>query len=165
MKIVGDKLRDIATASTEPAALDQFGRSAFNRYYYAAYLAVRERLMVINDRWGKSPHKTLPEILSKSLCRAAAEQAKRLSRAGVLDTAEGAKYVRSIRICAGSLAQMLTDAYEARRVADYEPRELVVRDSGSLRLRNFTLRAAESWPSQAENAAAQMLIHWRKLGL
>ncbi len=165
MKIVADKLRDIAAATADPGELDQFGRSAFNRYYYAAFLIVRARLLAMDAGWGKAAHKSLPDILSNRLCRQARQRVAAMKRAGALDDATGAQVLHSIHNSAGSLSQLLTNAYAARTVADYEPEERVFRDSGTLRLRNFTLKAAESWPSQAERAAAQMFLHWRKLGL
>ena len=42
------------------AEADAFGRSAFNRHYYATFLTVRELLVAIDIAWAKTPHAEIP---------------------------------------------------------------------------------------------------------
>ena len=45
---------------------DQFGRSAFNRYYYAVFLIVRDLMLEFNPRWSGS-HASIPGMLRASV--------------------------------------------------------------------------------------------------
>jgi hypothetical protein len=40
---------------------DAFGRSAFNRYYYATYLSVRELLASLDSSWETQRHSAIPD--------------------------------------------------------------------------------------------------------
>lgn len=44
MKVVGEQLHDWALQKKAQPERDVFGRSAFNRFYYAAFLITREML-------------------------------------------------------------------------------------------------------------------------
>ena len=165
MKIVADKLKELALASSIGHEIDQYGRSAFNRYYYAIFLVVRSTLMNINPSWARSPHKNFPDILTGSVYRAARNQALKLERAGQLKPREKSGMITSIKICVEDLAQLLQTGYEARLIADYSPEEIVRRVADNLQLRNYTMRAAQTWPKLAERRAGQLGAKWRELGL
>lgn len=165
MRIVADKLKELALASRTNHETDQFGRSAFNRYYYAVYLVVRSTLMNINPGWARSPHKGIPDILTGSVCRAARDQALKLERAGQLNAREKSNMITSIRICAHELAQLLQAGYAARLMADYSPEETVRRVADNLQLSNYTMSEAQAWPERAERSAGRLGAKWRELGL
>lgn len=164
MKVVADKLKEIALAANTDHQVDQFGRSAFNRYYYAAYLAVRNVLMEIDVGWARSPHKSLPEILTVTVFQAAKRTAIRSNKKRLLSYAEMKKILSSIKICADELSKILQSGYEARRCADYSPEVNVKRILHNLRLGNHTIHEAQSWPERAEVRAGQLLSSWRQLG-
>ena len=165
MRIVADKLKELALASNTDHEIDQYGRSAFNRYYYAVYLVVRRTLMNINPSWARSPHKNIPDILTGSMYTHARNQALKLERAGQLSQREKSEVIRSIRICVDELSKVLQTAYEARLMADYSPEETVRRVANNLELKKYTIASAQGWPDRAERNAGQLAAKWRELGL
>jgi len=164
MKVVADRLRDIALHSNLDHEIDLFGRSAFNRYYYAAYLAVRKNLMEINSDWATAAHKNLPTILTIAINKSATRIAINLTKKGILTKSEESRILTSIKICGYELSKILQSGYEARSYADYFPEEIVTRESGNLSLHNYTTHEAQSWPKRAEKHAVQLLNIWRQLG-
>jgi hypothetical protein len=63
MRIVGDHLAEVAAKSGDATHFDLFGRSAFNRYYYSAFLSVRTALRTIDSRWATPSHQAVPAVL------------------------------------------------------------------------------------------------------
>jgi hypothetical protein len=164
MKIVADKLSEIALQSDLDHEIDLFGRSAFNRYYYAAYLAVRKNLMEIKPEWAKAPHKNLPKILTSSINELAKRIAFNQKKKGSLTASEKSQIVTSIKTCGEQLSRILQRGDEARIYADYFPEKMVKRTPDDLSLHNCTLHEARSWPIHAERRAGQLLFSWRQLG-
>lgn len=64
MKVVGDKLENFALGEKNILSKDLFGRSAFNRYYYAAFLVTREMLGELQNSWKATPHRQIPILLT-----------------------------------------------------------------------------------------------------
>ena len=52
MQYVGSELERLALINTDPNSADLLGRSAFNRYYYAAFLITRETLGYMQPKEG-----------------------------------------------------------------------------------------------------------------
>ena len=50
-----------------PDECDLFGRSAYNRYYYATFLCVRNVLAKLDDSWAALPHKDYPALLKGTI--------------------------------------------------------------------------------------------------
>jgi len=164
MKMVGDKLRDLAIVAGDADAINKYGRSAFNRYYYAAYLIVRDTIMDIDPKWARCSHKDLPSLLQKTIYRQARDQALRLEKAGQLSARQRTTLITSIKICTDSLAQLLQSGYAIRCVADYSPEEIVVYRDKNLHLGECTTSAAQHWPRRAARSAGQLQAKWRELG-
>ena len=53
MKIVGHHLQQEAIRRTSDAEKDVFGRSSYNRYYYAAFLTARSLFVSLDPGWEK----------------------------------------------------------------------------------------------------------------
>ena len=51
MIVVADHLTITAQSKTSELDVDLFARSAFNRYYYAVYLIVKESISEINNSY------------------------------------------------------------------------------------------------------------------
>jgi hypothetical protein len=164
MKTVGDKLRDLALNAPSANDADKFGRSAFNRYYYAAFLVVRSALMNIDPGWARSPHKDLPSLLKGRIYKKTRDQALRLERARQLSPQKRAELITSIRICVEDLAQVLEAGYSARCVADYTPEEPALVRNGNLQLGGVTAATAQRWPDRAAMNAGRLQARWRELG-
>lgn len=164
MRRVGDSLLDLAVAERDAGAADEFGRSAFNRYYYAVYLIVRKAVMSIDPKWASCSHKDLPELLTKQLYRAVRGRARFLERKGYFNRGQSARLVRSFKICSSDLAQLLRTSYGVRCVADYSPEERIQFRDGTVHLGETTAGAAQRWPDRAERSSGQLRASWKKLG-
>ena len=63
MELVGRHLEEQAERrASMPVEFDLFGRSAFNRYYYATFLLARAMMRNFNPNW-QGPHKGFPDEL------------------------------------------------------------------------------------------------------
>lgn len=56
MQYVGSELERLALSDADPNNADLLGRSAFNRYYYAAFLITRETLGYMQPNWKGTQH-------------------------------------------------------------------------------------------------------------
>lgn len=146
MERVGLDLQTTAFGSrTNATDLDLFGRSAFNRYYYATFLEVRTMLRRWNAVWQGS-HATVPDELTGWITTGISNVQKKASK--IADT-------RSIMICkaakasASDLAQLMRTAYSVRVVADYEPEILIALDGDRFRLERTSITEAHSWIERA----------------
>lgn len=162
--MVGDKLRDLAITASDAETINKYGRSAFNRYYYAAYLIVRDAIMNLDPKWARCSHKDLPSLLQKKIYRQAREQARRLEQAGQLNAQQKSMIITSIKICTAELAELLKESYTVRCVADYSPEDLVVLRNKNLFLGSCTTSAAQRWSERASRNAGMLQAKWRELG-
>lgn len=63
MEVVALHLQNVASTRSDPVERDLFGRSAFNRYYYASYHNVKYVLGILKSEWGGIPHGDIPDVL------------------------------------------------------------------------------------------------------
>jgi len=66
---------------------------------------------------------------------------------------------------AAELSDLLKSAYEARRVADYEPEQKIFRNGRVIMLGEQTIEAAHRWPHRVSLYANTLIKIWRQLGL
>lgn len=165
MKVVGDKLREWAINEHSETKADAFGRSAFNRYYYASFLITREMLKELNPEWARAPHREIPVILEKSIIGRVKRQIKNTERKKLYAVRDSSKQRRSLNIAVAELSGLLSSAFSVRVTADYEPECRVVRAGNLITLNNQSLEAAKSWPDRAEAFSKVILKVWRELGL
>jgi hypothetical protein len=60
MIVVAKRLSEIALNEVSETDADAFGRSAFNRYYYASYLITRDMLRQLDPSWTRTGHSKIP---------------------------------------------------------------------------------------------------------
>lgn len=142
---------------------DIFGRSAFNRYYYATYLVVRSTLFRMRPEWAKKGHSQIPEFLRGKFREVVNEQIKKLVKKGAITMSDGGKIKGSIFEQATNLANLMDTAYGVRVVADYEP-EIKTTLIGNMALSGTTIGSAQRWPEKAHAISGFMIASWRELG-
>jgi hypothetical protein len=165
MKEVGDKLRDWARAEKTESARDLFGRSALNRYYYSAFLSVRDVLKKLDSKWAKHPHKTMPILIQETVYGRLQHRALQSLRNGLIAPSEASGIQSTSRRVSNELAELLRQANLARVTADYEPETKLVRERDDFLLGSLRLSTAGNWENRAANLAASLLVNWNKLGL
>jgi hypothetical protein len=165
MRIVGDRLAQIAAASSDPTHFDLFGRSAFNRYYYSAFLSVRATLRRMDSRWAAPAHKDVPIVLKGEVLQRLKRTIQLSSTNGQISRAQGAQMYHAAATAASELSNLLTAAREIRRIADYQPELPVAKQGAVVKLADCTLDAAKSWEKRAEMQAKTILRVYGQLGL
>lgn len=149
MKIVGEKLSDWAVAQTEESHVDLFGRSAFNRYYYSAFLITRELLRSLDPKWGTAAHANIPDILRDSLKKRIKQKLTSAKKNKLVTESQASQIQTQANSAILELASLLESSYSIRVTADYEPETKVEAKSRHLSLDNTTLDAAHRWPDRA----------------
>lgn len=165
MKLVGDQLSVWALSQKDGAAQDVFGRSAFNRYYYSAFLVTRAMLAEFDSKWKKEKHSSIPILLTKGIKKRVKNSLDKNVKAGVLTEGEKGKLLASLNSSTSELSNLLLDAYSLRCVADYEPEELITIDGRVIKLRNEKLTSANTWPDKANSCCKVIRRVWMEAGL
>lgn len=144
---------------------DAFGRSAFNRHYYATFLTVRDLLVTIDTAWAKTPHVEIPNRLEKNLVSRIKEEAKKQERSGVLVSGRKNAIVSQSISAATEIASVLKSAYNVRVAADYEPSHKVVFGLSGLELDSCSIGEASSWYGRVEREKWKLIAISKELGL
>lgn len=165
MQIVGDELERLALGSGDAAKSDLLGRSAFNRYYYAAFLITRETLASMRSNWRGTAHAEIPNLLKTGLKTPAKTAIKSQRRRGLLDQGDESKLLTDLNATADELAQLLAGAYDARILADYQPEIKIVRTGSVITLKTYKLTTAKKWPAEAAKLCARLSRIWKEIGL
>lgn len=138
---------------------DLFGRSSFNRYYYAAYLQVRGLLATLNPSWTGTPHKGIPNLLRGTIVCAIK---KKRSKATKIRDAKAVSICSRAEYSARELAHIMENAYAVRVVADYNPDIRVMQQEGDrFSLYSFSVTAAHDWSKQARGHSENIKRAWK----
>lgn len=158
---VAQYLTERALATTLEDETNLFGRSAFNRFYYATFLTVRETLVTIDPSWAEPTHKQVPEILRGALVKRIKNQLNK----GLLEPRE-TEQVKSLAMkYASDLANTLQTAYLIRIQADYKPEQRATRKGGSIHLYGLKTGDAAGWHQDAVRFSTALLNIAKKVGL
>ena len=142
---------------------DLFTRSAYNRYYYAVYLAVRRMLTEFDPGWAKTAHKSCPEILKGAITKSYKTAKTRANKNGDFELIP--KLEIGIR-AAAALASLMVKANAARVVADYEPSEAVNFASAKrFSLRNIEITEAHEWDDSVRIWTNSIREAWRQINV
>lgn len=163
MKIVGDKLAEIAMNETDAERQDLFGRSAFNRYYYSVYWISRRLITKIKGDWKDHNHKDIPNILNGDIKQNIVRGIVQAVKQEVLEQSESDKMREKVVNRLIELAELITVAHNIRVVADYEPDKLITNDA-ELALENSPLASAGSWEEKAMTCHDEVLFVWEEIG-
>lgn len=141
-----------------PAEFDQFGRSAFNRYYYSVFLEVRVLIREFKPDWAGA-HSQLPSELTGSITREI--RAKKKSALAKKQSDAIPVFDRGLQGL-DALSTLLNKANTVRIQADYVP-EVKISDLGSKR---FSLGAvpvtdAHNWLAEAKRNIELVRRAWR----
>ena len=165
MQYVGSELERLALSDVDPNNADLLGRSAFNRYYYAAFLITRETLGNMKSNWKGTAHAEIPNLLQTGLRKPAKAELKKQVKTGLLDKGDESRLLGDLNATGNELAQLLKLAYDARILADYEPEIKTRKDGRVIYLKTHKLTTASQWPSQAQKHCAKLMRIWKEIGL
>lgn len=167
MRSVGDFLKKSSSERSDDEK-DAFARSAYNRYYYAAFLAVRPLILEQKGDTFEVKHKQIPEILKGEITREIKRYKKDIQRFGYSKETS-----REISLCdasikfAKSLAELMEIAYQVRVTADYNPEKKVSiqQKLGNTEffLDNVSSTIASEWENTASGHVKNIISIIRKL--
>ncbi|WKT72201.1 hypothetical protein [Acinetobacter variabilis] len=166
MQIVGDELSRLALdRQGNLQHFDLLGRSAFNRYYYSAFLITRETLGLMQSNWKGTAHAEIPNLLQTGLRKPVRHQLKQQVKKGLIDEGDSSRILTNIYTTGCELAQLLTSAYDARVLADYEPEIKITFEDSVIKLNSYKITTAREWPTRAQILCKQLLKLWKEIGL
>lgn len=163
MEAVAHHLKIEAQALPKGIERDCFGRSAFNRYYYAVFLDVKSALTSINSSRGELAHASIPEMLKGSI-------QKKLKNGRI--QAIKSNDTELIKLCSRAiaateaLAKLLDEGRATRVTADYHPEIPVnfLTSRGDFQLNTVAVSDAQSWPHKARSLINTITTAWIQIG-
>lgn len=163
LHLVGTTLSVEAKKNSGDVA-DAYGRSAFNRYYYAVYLATRDLLIRFNPKWDVS-HAGAPELVERALPALVRKEAKRLQKINALTHADEQRISSGVAKAGAAIGELLRIAYKVRVISDYRPEEQVSFDKSTFHLDDHSEGEARSWLSTVEMHKGRILKFGKELEL
>lgn len=145
MNRVANHLRNHALSLSAEGEIDVFGRSAFNRYYYACYWEIRSRLPELHHNWLRLGHKDLPKYLSGEIKTKLLENARLLLKKGALSNRDYGNLLPRTEQSIRKISDFLVRGYAIRCAADYSPEFKAIKENGSLCLNGQKLSSLETW--------------------
>jgi len=149
LEFVGQYLQAETFHRTDVTERDVFGRSSFNRYYYAAFLEVRKTLITLKPEWGGLSHANIPDLLRNTVVT---QFRTAKLKATKIDDREGIRACSLAITAAKELADLLQTSYATRVVADYRAETpIVFHSSAKYSLNEVSIEVARQWPSRARS--------------
>lgn len=162
MEIVAQHLQDQAIARVAAADKDAFGRSSFNRYYYAAFIEARNMMSKLRVEWVRLPHKQIPTVLRESV----GQDLKHAQRKAVrLEDKATVQACTAAITASKGLADLLETSFATRVVADYRLETMVLFVNHDYTLNAVPISVARHWPSKARGFSSSILQGWRQAGV
>lgn len=162
VEVVAGYLQDEAIRRIPNAEADQFARSAFNRYYYAAFLEVKAKLGALRPEWANQmQHAAMPELLRGQVKHALTVGRKQASRA---DDHKIAQMCQDACRAAVDLAELLDEGRATRVTADYHPNipvEFIA--LSDFELNKVGVKRARHWPQRAKVHMTLISNAWRQI--
>lgn len=162
MKTVARHLQEEAIRRTNNHdERDTFGRSAFNRYYYATFLNVKNALGSFKSDWNTIGHSKVPEVLRGKVNRELTAGRSRALKTNDHDTVAACS--RAVT-AANQLADLMEAAYATRVAADYQP-EIKIDFSNlyDFELNTVHVKRASEWPDKAGGLIRTITLAWKQL--
>ena len=162
MNEVGQHLQ--TTALSQPAPLrDQFARSAYNRYYYANFLAAREMYQRLYPDSENLGHADYPNVLRGKVLRVFKGALTKARKIG--DYKLSTEIERAKAACL-SLADQFEKANTIRKIADYEPEVKVVFNSKDrFSLSSITITEAHQWIETTNSLIDKIENTWNRVNV
>lgn len=161
MEQVGNALATQAVKlKGKPLEADLFGRSAFNRYYYAVFYVARGMLSDFSTEWQSIPHASVPQLLVGQVRREIQKFKQKANRLG--DT-------ESVSLCSHAiesldqLSELLKKGYSIRVTADYDPTVSIKFENGAdqFSLASTTIGTARNWVQRATFLTSSVRRAWK----
>jgi hypothetical protein len=159
MEQVALSLQMTAIGCRNARDFDDFGRSAFNRYYYALFLTVRELLSQFDPKWKDLPHASIPPLLLGQVLNGLKRRRKRSIRLG---DSRGTELANQAIAAVRELESTMRRGYIVRVMADYNPAIPVTKGTADrFSLGDTDITDAHEWPNIARRLSPLISRAWR----
>jgi len=148
----------------EGDSADAFGRSAFNRYYYATFLTVRELIGLLDPSWESQSHASIPDLLEGAFLKLLKREAKKQAKLGLITKGRESSIITKASSATTAIAGLLRSAYSVRIASDYEPQEKVVFSNSGFSIVSHTDSEARNWKSRVEKEKGVLIGISKELG-
>lgn len=146
LEVVAEHLHQEALKRSVDVECDFFGRSSFNRYYYATFLSVKASLSRLKPEWQSNiAHASIPDLLKTSVVKELRKYKKQANNVGDYPLVNACDRAVS---AANDLAKIMELGRATRVVADYHP-EIRMVINKKLLLNSVDLSQAKLWPQRA----------------
>jgi hypothetical protein len=122
-------------------------------------------LRKIDNKWASPSHKAVPEVLKGDVLTRLKHQIRKSQSNGQITESEGMRLFHAAQTAASELSNLLSSARETRRVADYEPEQLVQKSGSVITLGECSLDTAKAWERRVETQTKTILRVYGDLGL
>lgn len=162
MELVAHHLQIEAVSRPTAYEKDLFGRSSYNRYYYATFLSVREMLGKLDStKWLRTPHANVPGILSGTVKETLKKERLKAQKIGDAELVTLCN--RAVAAC-DSLAGLMKEGSAVRVTADYYPEiPIDFTDSPRFKLNSIDITAAHDWPLRARVLCTTITAAWAQV--
>lgn len=151
---VGEHLSSVAAQSAHPEDTNKFGRSAYNRYYYATFLEVRDLLALVDKKWEEPNHSDIPGTLRGKFRQKLLRSIGNARDTKLITLQEAARMTVSTQCATRDLAALMDTARQVRSIADYKPEYHATKIGGAVVLGGTKLSEARLWRQRACKPAA-----------
>lgn len=161
MQRVGIHLQVQALVKVDAQERDYFGRSAYNRYYYATFNCAKLLVTQLDAKWAKTPHAVFPSLLATTIV---SELEKGRSQAAKLGDFQLVTLCNQAKASSHALAKLMTEAYAVRVIADYSLETAIVFGTGQrFELNRIDITDAHQWPSKAAALSKVIADAWKQV--
>ena len=161
MEVVANHLFQEVLKRTDQAEKNLFGRSAFNRCYYATFLNVHAGLKQLDPKWSELSHKAIPDLLKGSIRKELAKGRDNASK--VSDVAVVQLCARAVS-AAYDLSDLMKIGYATRVVADYYPEIQISIPAGQeCSLNSVGAKDAKSWSIKSAGYVSTIVAAWNQI--
>lgn len=167
------KFHEVATSLKKDAYLSKsrneelaiaYGRTSFNRYYYACYLSARDLVKQLLPGT-KFQHGEAPDLIEKNVVKLIKQKSQKQHKDGLISFGDNSRIITTTNQSAAEIARILKVGYLIRGIADYEPEVNVIFENDTFSLEKHTESEANSWLGSVDLHKGKILRNAKELGI
>jgi|GEM_PF-583780 len=144
---------------------DAYGRSAFNRYYYASFLSVRDLVSSLDAKWGRVTHDGVPELLRKAVYKKINGELLKAEKSNFLTSQQYFSKKSLILTSLDTIASIMAQAYTIRGIVDYEPEIKISFEKNIFKVNTTTVTHAQGWLKTIHTEKSKIIVIMKEIGL
>ncbi|ACS87182.1 hypothetical protein [Musicola paradisiaca] len=142
-----------------------FGRTAYNRYYYACYLDIRMFVAEINSKWGSLNHSEVPDFLIGAVNNRISQELTKCERGGMITKGELLSKKSLVHTSLNNMASVMSKAYTIRCTVDYEPDVNIEFDKNTFLIDQVPVASAKDWLKTITIEKVKVIKVMKEIGL